>query len=103
MYTLITGAASAEAHSLKTALTAEQVLLGDYMELPGILVNSGTVIRLPEPKSPSYTHQILALCLDRKINTVYPLREQEKELLLNAKQLFQEYDIKIKTTDDKVQ
>ena len=102
VYTLITGAASAEAYSLKTILSKEQVLLGDYMELPDILINSGKVIRLPNPQNPSYTHQMLALCLDKNVNTVYALNGQEKELLLNAKQLFQEYDIKIKTTDDKI-
>jgi hypothetical protein len=103
VYTLITGAASAEAYSLKSALSEERVLLGDYLELPDVLVNSGKVIRLPSPSNPAYTHQMLALCLDKNINTVYALNGQEQALLLNAKQLFQEYDIKIRTTDDKVQ
>ncbi|HTD42030.1 MAG TPA: hypothetical protein VK671_15485, partial [Mucilaginibacter sp.] len=62
----------------------------------------GKVIKLPNPLNPAYTHQMLALCLDRGIGAIYALREQEKELLLNANQLFQEYDIKIKTTDDKI-
>lgn len=100
MYTLITGAASAEAYSLKTTLNVKQVLLGDYAELPDVLINSSKVIGLPNPQNPAYTHQMLALCLDRNVNTIYPLRKQEQELLVNAKQLFQEYDIKIKTADD---
>jgi hypothetical protein len=45
---------------------------------------------------------MLALCLDKAINAIYVLRQEEKELLLNAKQLFTEYDIKIEAADDKV-
>jgi len=102
VYTLITGAASAEAYRLKNTLNAEGVILGDYLELPEVLVQSGKVIALPNPKNTSYTHQVLALCLDRNINCVLILRQEEKELLLNAKQLFTEYDIQIEAADDKV-
>ena len=102
MYTLITGAASAEAYKLKSALGREAVILGDYMELPDVLVRSDKVIVLPNPKHAAYAHQMLALCLDKAINSIYVLREEEKELLLNAKQLFWEYDIQIETADDKV-
>ena len=102
MYTLITAAASASAYSLKNRLNVDKVLLGDYMELPDILLQSGKVIKLPDPRNPSYTHQMLALCLDKNINTIYALHEAEKELLLSSKQLFHEYDITIKTTDDKI-
>lgn len=102
MYTLITAAATAEAYRLKSALNREEVVLGDYMELPDVLVRSGKVITLPNPESTAYTHQMLALCLDKNINSVYVLREEERELLFNAKQLFREYDIQIGTTDDKI-
>jgi hypothetical protein len=102
VYTLITGAASAEAYRLKNALKEEEVILGDYMELPELLVRSGKVISLPSPKNTAYTHQMLALCLDRSITSILVLRDEEKELLLNAKQLFGEYDIQIEVADDKV-
>ena len=102
MYTLITAAATAEAYQLKNALGREDVILGDYMELPDVLVRIGKVITLPTPENAAYTHQMLALCLDKAINTIYVLREDEKELLLNAKQLFWEYDIQIETPDDKI-
>ena len=72
------------------------------MELPDILVQSGKVITLPSPNNAAYAHQMLALCLDKAINSLYVLREEERELLLNAKQLFWEYDIQIETADDKV-
>ena len=102
MYTLITAAATAEAYRLKNALGRDEVMLGDYVELPDVLVRSGKVITLPSPQNAAYTHQMLALCLGKAINSVYVLREEEKELLLNAKQLFWEYDIQIETADDKV-
>jgi hypothetical protein len=102
VYTLITGAASAEAYRLKSTLNREGVILGDYLELPDVLVQSGKVMILPNPKNAAYTHQMLALCLDKAINRIYVLRDDEKELLLNTKQLFTEYDIQIETADDKV-
>jgi len=102
VYTLITAAASAGAYSLKNRLNIDRVLLGDYMELPDILIQSGKVIKLPNPQNPAYTHQMLALCLDMEINTIYALHATERQLLLDVKQLFYEYDITINTTDDKI-
>ena len=102
MYILITAAASSDAYSLKNTLNTDDILLGDYFELPDLLIQSGKVLRLPDPESIAYTHQMLALCLDRDIDTVYALREPEKQLLLSARQLFQEYNIKIQSTDDKI-
>jgi hypothetical protein len=100
MYILITAAASARAYSLKNTLNTDAVLLGDYLELPELLVQSGKMIRLPEPQSASYTHQMLALCLDKNIGTIHVLRKAEAELLLNSKQLFNEYGIDILTAND---
>ena len=102
MYTLITAANSAEAYNLKNSLHNDEVLFGDYLDLPEILVQSGKILKLPDPKSPSYTHQVLALCLDKNINTIYPLRELEKKLLINARQLFYEYGIDILVNNDKI-
>ena len=99
MFTLITAANSSQAHSLKNSLDTDQVLLGDYLELPEILVRSGKMLQLPDPKNASYTHQVLALCLDKNIDTIYALRKSEVELLLNSKQLFYEYGINILVND----
>ena len=95
MYTLITAANSSEAYALKNTLNSVAVLLGDYHELPDILINSGKIIQLPNPADNSYTHRILALCLAKNIDMIYPLRQEERELLLNSKQLFIEYGITI--------
>ena len=102
MYTLITAAASAEAYSLKKTLNTDNVLLGDYLELPDVLLKAGKVIQLPNPQSLSYTHQMLALCLNKDINTVYALRKEEEQLLAEAKQLFTEYNINLVSANDKI-
>ena len=101
MYTLITAANSSLAHSLKSKLGTRHILLGDYEELPEFLLNSGKMISLPNPGEASYVHRILTLCLDKNIDNIYPLCQNEAELLLNANQLFDEYGISI-ITDDKI-
>lgn len=95
MSILITSANSAAAYQLKSKLNVDEVILGDYEELPALMLKSGKMIQLPSPKSASYSHQMLTLCLDKGIQTVYPLREEEAILLKEAKQLFKEYDINI--------
>ena len=100
MYTLITAATSSEAYKLKNALNTEPVLLGDHLELPEVLLNSGGMIKLPDPAATSYTHQMLSLCLDKNITAIYPLRQDERKLLTDARQLFGEYGISIITNNE---
>lgn len=95
MNVLITAANSAEAYQLKSKLNAWSILLGDYQELPEIMVKSGKMVKLPDPKSVSYMHEMLTLCLDKKIDTLYVLREEEAVLLKESEQLFTEYGIEI--------
>jgi hypothetical protein len=92
MYTLITAAATLLAYKVKSKLDKANVILGDYAELPSTML-SKTMIQLPNPASPSYTHEMLALCLDKKIDHIYALREEERSQLNSAKQLFAEYGI----------
>ena len=101
MYTLITAANASRAHSLKSKLGADLILLGDYEDLPEFLLNSGKMISLPAPGEPSYVHRMLTLCLDKNIDKIYPLRQNEAKLLLNSNQLFTEYGISI-IADDKI-
>ncbi|MDF2433736.1 MAG: hypothetical protein JWP44_3367 [Mucilaginibacter sp.] len=95
MYTLITAAASTQAYQLKNKLNTDNVMLGDYLDLPSFMLKSSDMLRLPDPKSAAYAHQMLTLCLDKQISTVYTLREEEQILLNEAAQLFEEYGIKI--------
>jgi hypothetical protein len=95
MYTLITAATSAQAYKLKNSLDPEHVILGDYLELPAIMLKNSNMIKLPNPASASYAHEMLTLCLDKQIETIYPLHDNELNLLNEAQQLFREYGIKI--------
>ena len=95
MYTLITAANSAEAYKLKNTLNTENIILGDYLELPAFMLNSGNMIRLPNPKSTAYASEMLTLCLDKEIDTIYPIRDDERVLLNQAELLFGEYGVKV--------
>ncbi len=95
MNILITSANSVAAHQLKNKLNGDNVILGDYMELPEFMVQSGKMVQLPNPASMAYSHEILTLCLDKNIEKIYPLREEERVLLKEAGQLFKEYNIEI--------
>ena len=96
MSILITAAASAGSYQLKNRLGSDDVILGDYMELPELMLKTGKMIKLPSPASNSYSHLVLTLCLDRNIDIIYPLRKEEQMLLKESEQLFEEYGIAIK-------
>ena len=93
MKILITAATSAEAHKLKNQLNADDVILGDYLELPAFMLKNADMVKLPNPASPSYTHEMLTLSLDKEVNKIYALRDEENKLLQESKQLFNEYGI----------
>ncbi|WP_183557688.1 hypothetical protein [Mucilaginibacter sp. SP1R1] len=102
MNILITAANSAPAYKLKNQLNSDDIVMGDYMDLPDFMLKPGKLIRLPNPASTSYTHEMLALCLDMGIEVLYLFREQEIALLLKAETLFNEYNIKILPTGNEL-
>ena len=69
--------------------------MGDYMELPAFMLKADTMISLPNPESIAYAHEMLTLCLDKDIDTIYPLRNNEQALLKQSELLFSEFGIKI--------
>lgn len=95
MSILITSANSAGAHQLKSSLGTGDIILGDYQELPEFMLKSGKMIKLPNPSSVSYNHEMLTLCLDCSIDRIYPLREEEAKALMESELLFKEYHIEI--------
>jgi len=97
---LITGAASNQAHQLKNKLNQPHIVLGDYAELPALMLRSGSMIALPNPTDASYAHKMLTLCLDREIETIYALQSAEFNLLNEAALLFTEYGIHILSADE---
>ncbi|PJJ79159.1 ATP-grasp domain-containing protein [Mucilaginibacter auburnensis] len=92
---LITGALSAAAHSFKKQFTDSTVLMGDFNEVPEVMLKSGAIKQLPNPQSPSYPHQILTFCLDNNVSAIYSLNDSEFNELEPALQLFSEYGIDI--------
>jgi hypothetical protein len=95
MSILITGANSAQAQQLKNILVIDDVILGDYQDIPELLVKAGKMVVTPSPKSSAFVHQMLALCLDKQIDKLYPLRRAELLPLAEARQLFEEFDITV--------
>ncbi len=93
MYTLITSATTAQAQKLKNSLQQPNVILGDYRELPAFMLKSAGLLKLPNPASVSYAHEMLTLCLDKQIDTIYALNNEEQKLLKEAEQLFGEFGI----------
>ncbi len=92
---LITGALSAAAHSFKKQFIDSTVLMGDFNEVPEVMLKSGAIRKLPSPQFPSYPHQILTFCLDNNVKAVYTLNGNEFAQLEPAMQLFSEYGIDI--------
>jgi hypothetical protein len=92
---LITSATSAKAHKLKTILSTEKVILGDHADMPSFMLQAGKMIKLPNPASDTYTHEMLTLSLDNNIKQLYVVDEQEYHILALATQLFDEYGIQI--------
>lgn len=99
---LITAANTAAAYRLKNSLPGSDVLLGDYMEVPEIMLSSGKILRLPKPSSETYIHDLLALGLDKQLSAVYLLRKEEQDAAANAKQLFDEFEIQLIFAEDEV-
>jgi hypothetical protein len=99
---LITSAMSSQAHRLKSTLDNADVITGDYNDVPAFMLASGKMIQLPNPQSFSYTHEMLALCLDNSIDLIYVLDSKESALLMESKQLFAEYNIDIQLVSDEI-
>jgi len=94
---LITAALSARAHRLKSeyAANAVVIIMGDFDDVPTVMLKSGAIKKLPHPASSAYPHQILTFCLDNNISTAFVLNKQEISFLEPALQLFYEYGIDI--------
>ena len=100
MATLITAASTAKAYKVKNSVSDGEIILGDYEALPEVMIASGKMIKLPNPAGDAYIHEMLALCLDKDIIIIYPLRKSEQQLLNEAKALFNEYGITFITVAD---
>jgi hypothetical protein len=96
MSVLVTAASSAQAYRLRSLLSnSEEVLLGDYMDIPELMVKNGSMLKTPNPDSSSFAHEMLTLCLDKGITMLLPLRKAELMPLAEARTLFLEFDIQL--------
>lgn len=98
MNILITAAATVQAYQLQRSLNInsnDSVFLADSEDLPQILLKDKSFVKIPSGDSASFAHLLLTICLDNTIETVYPLRRAEVLALAEARQLFDEYGIKV--------
>ncbi len=100
MNILITAALSAQAYRLSRFLDSDNnIFLGDSGDLPLIGFIGKSFIKIPDADSASFSHLLLAQCLDLNIRIVYPLKRAEVLSLSEARLLFDEYGIKIMVPD----
>ncbi|MBC8051838.1 MAG: hypothetical protein H7Y13_02115 [Sphingobacteriaceae bacterium] len=95
MNILITGAVTVQAHQLQRYLNhTGNITFADSVEMPFMLKNV-RFVQIPQGHSQAFAHSLLTVCLDLKIERVYPLRKNELCALSEARQLFDEYGITI--------
>lgn len=100
MNILITAASAAQAYQLQRLLGSTDIFfLADFVELPQVMLKDKKFIKIPAGDSSSFAHLLLTICLDQQIAKVYPLRKAEIVALSEARQLFDEYGIKIMVPD----
>ena len=96
MNVLITGASGAQAYKLEKEISnAHTIIFADSFDLPAAMLKSRKFIKIPDDSSVSFSHQLLTICLDLNIQQVFPLRRLEIMALAEARQLFDEYGIKV--------
>ena len=96
MKILITASVIAQAYKLKHLLNKEATFIyADQIDMPAFIGKENLFLRIPEGNSASFAHELLTLCLDQQIDYVFPLRKNEILALAEARQLFEEYQIKV--------
>lgn len=100
MNILITAASFAQAYQLQRSLnTNDVVFFADSVDLPQVMLKDKKFVKIPSGESSSFSHLLLTICLDLQIEKVYPLRKTEILALAEARQLFDEYGIKLMVPD----
>ena len=99
MSILITAANHSSAHKLARLLNSPDVIFADYTDNSQLKYSGKRFITIPAGNSSSYAHELLTICLNLKIEKIYPLYIDEMKALSEAKQLFNEYGIKVIVPD----
>ncbi len=93
MRVLITAGKSALAYKLKKAFHGDTLFLADYGDMPGVPLQDTIWLSLGKYQKDALIHVLLAKCLDQQVDCLIPLYQQEIEMLLQARLLFEEFGI----------
>jgi len=91
MPVLITAANDSAAFRLARILNIEDIYFASDMDMP--VLHGKRFLRFPSADSPSFTHEVLKICLDNQITEVYPLMQNEIKELSASRLLFEEFGI----------
>jgi len=97
--TLITGGKSAQALKILKAFTADQVLLGDYGDMPSFASAQYQFVSLGERNDETIAHTLLNACLDQEADRLLPLYQFELEAVMRSAILFEEFNIHVLLPD----
>lgn len=95
MKILITGGKTATALKLARAFGGEEILLGDYGDMPNMNINACSFVELGAWNAEVLAHNLLTKCLDYGIDILLPLYDAEIIALSKSLVLFKEFNIKI--------
>lgn len=99
MKTLITGGKSAQALKLLKAFTGDQILLGDYGDLPAMVSAQYQLVELGPRNDDTIAHNLLNACLDQEAGRLLPLHSFELEAVAKSAVLFEEFNVHILLPD----
>ncbi len=74
-----------------------EVLFATSEEVPSFL--EANFKKIPTAANPTFTHELLKLCLDKEVNYLLPLGLNEINILAESKVLFEEYGIQLLAPD----
>lgn len=99
MRTLITGGKSAQALKLLKAFSGDQVILGDYGDMPSFVSVQYQLMDLGPRNDDTIAHNLLNACLDQEADRLLPIYSFELEAVIKSSVLFEEFNIHILLPD----
>jgi len=97
--TLITGGKSAQALKLLKAFSGDQVILGDYGDMPSFVSSQYQLMDLGPRNDDTIAHNLLNACLDQEADRLLPIYSFELEAVSKSAVLFEEFNIHVLLPD----
>ena len=91
MSVLITAANDSAAFRLARILNKDDICFASDMDMP--VMHGKRFLKIPAANFPSFSHEVLKICLDHQITEIYPLMQNEIKELSASRQLFEEFGI----------